>query len=184
MSNVQRRLYDYQFSLAQTPAEFEQVHQTFLHTYNTTAHQGLLKEDFDPPIPLQVLGEAKGRMYTPDELTHKFSQALFPRTTNQYGCVTLHRYHCYIEEGLPKTRVLLWVYGEQLRAVLDNVVLAEYHCRYHWRTRKVTDIRDGVLYATRFASPQTSLLPFTAQETLVLHRPRPLRHQARWPVSA
>jgi len=182
--NVQRRLYDYQFSLAQTPLEFEQVHQTFLHTYNTTAHQGLLKEDFDPPMPLQVLGEAKGRMYTPDELTRKFSQALFPRTTNQYGCVTLHSYHFYIEEGLPKTRVLLWVYGEQLRAVLDNVVIAEYHCRYDWRTQKVTDIRDGVWYATRFASPQTSLIPLHAQETLVLYRPRPLRQQARWPISA
>jgi transposase len=181
--NVQRRLYDYQFSLTQTPTAFEQVHQTFLHTYNTTAHQGLLKEAFDPPIPLQVLGEAKGRMYTPDELIHKFSQALFPRTTNQHGCVTLHSDHFYIEEGLPKTRVLLWVYGEQLRAVLDNVVLAEYHCRYDWRTRKVTDIRDGVFYATRFASPQTSLLPLNAQETLVLYRPRSLRHQARLPVS-
>ena len=68
--------------------------------------------------------------------------------------------------------------------MLDNVVLAEYHCRYDWRTRKVTDIRDGVLYATRFASPQTSLIPLNAQETLVLYRPRPLRHQARLPVSA
>ena len=170
--------------MAQTPADFEQVHQTFIHTYTTTAHQGLLKEDCNPPIPLLVLGEAKGRMYTPDELTHKFSHALFPRTTNQYGCVTLHSYHFYIEEGLPKTRVLLWVYGEQLRAVLDNVVLAEYHCRYDWRTRKVTNIRDGVWYVTRFASPQTSLLPLNAQETLVLYRPRPLRHQVRLPVSA
>jgi Homeodomain-like domain/Integrase core domain len=182
--NVQRRLYDYQFSLTQTPAEFEQVHQAFLHTYNTTAHQGLLQEDFDPPIPLLVLGEAKGRMYTPDELTQKVSHALFPRTTNQYGCVTLHSYHFYIEQGLPKTRVLLWVYGEQLRAVLDNVVLAEYHCLYDWRIQKVTDIRDGVWYATRFASPQTSLLPLNAQEALVLYRPRPVPHQTRLPVSA
>ena len=70
---------------------------------------GLLKEACDPPMPLQVLGEATGRMYTPDELTHKFSHALFPRTTHQHGCVTLHSYHCSIEEGLPKTRVLLWV---------------------------------------------------------------------------
>ena len=98
--------------------------------------------------------------------------------------VTLHSYHFYVEEGLPKTQVLLWVYGEQLRAVLDNVVLAEYHCRYDWRARKVTDIRDGVWYATRFASPQPSLLPFNARETLVLYRPRPWRHQARLPVSA
>ena len=81
--NIQRRLYDYQFSLTRTPMEFEQAHQAFMHLYNTTAHQGLLKEHFQPPIPLQVLGEAKGRLYTAEELTRKFSQALFPRTTNQ-----------------------------------------------------------------------------------------------------
>ena len=59
--NIQRRLYDYQFSLTRTPLEFEQAHQDFLELYNTTAHQGLLKEQFRLPIPLQVLGEATGR---------------------------------------------------------------------------------------------------------------------------
>jgi hypothetical protein len=38
--------------------------------------------------------------------------------------------------GLPKTQVLLWGYGNELRAVFDNVVLAEHQCRY--------DLRDGV----------------------------------------
>ncbi len=63
--NIQRRLYDYQFSLTQTPLEFEEAHQHFLELYNTTAHQGLLKEQFASPVPLHVLGEAKGRLYTP-----------------------------------------------------------------------------------------------------------------------
>jgi hypothetical protein len=85
--NVQRRLYDYQFSLTQTPAEFEQVHQAFLHTYNTIAHQGLLHEDFDPPIPLLVLGEAKSRMYTPDELL----QRLFAQIERLLTLNGLHR---------------------------------------------------------------------------------------------
>jgi transposase len=176
--NVQRRLYDYQFSLSTTPLEFEQAHQAFMELYNTTAHQGLLKDQHDPPIPLVVLGEAKGRRYTPEELTQKFSRALFPRTTNPYGCVTLHSYHFYVEHGVPQTQVLLWVYGEQLRAVLDNVVLAEYHCRYDWRTHKVTEIRDGVFYPTRFASPQGVLIPLTPQESLVLYRPQTRRRQA------
>src|SRR5205809_2488102 len=92
-------------------------------------------------------------------LPHKFAQALFPRTTNQYGCVTLHSYHFYVEAGLPKTRVLLWVYGEQLRAIMDHVVLAEYRCRYDWRMHTVTDLRDGMFYPTRFASPQGALIP-------------------------
>src|SRR2546425_2564075 len=182
--NVQRRLYDYQFSLSTTPLEFEQAHQAFMELYNTTAHQGLLKDRCDPPIPLVVLGEAKGRLYTPEELTRKFSRALFPRTTNPYGCVTLHSYHFYVEQGVPQTQVLLWVYGEQLRAVLDNVVLAEYHCRYDWRTHKVMEIRDGVFYPTRFASPQGALIPLTPQESLVLYRPQTRRRQARLPVSA
>jgi transposase InsO family protein len=182
--NIQRRLFDYQFSLSRTPAELDQVHQTFIQTYNTTAHEGLLKEGFTPPIPLEVLAQAKGRPYSHDELARKFSRALFPRRTNRYGCVTLHSYHFYVEAGVPETRVLLWVYGEQVRAVLDHVVLAEYHCRYDGRLRKITDIRDGVFYPTRFASPQGSLIPLTPQESLVLYRPRPLGRQGRLPFPA
>ena len=107
--NIQRRLYDYQFSLTQTPLEFEEAHQHFLELYNTTAHQGLLKEQFASPIPLHVLGEAKGRLYTPQELERKFAHALFPRITNRYGCVTLHSYHFYVDQGLPQKQGLLWV---------------------------------------------------------------------------
>jgi transposase InsO family protein len=88
--NVQRRIFDYQFSLTTTPEAFDRVHHTFIETYNATAHQGLMKDQFNPAIPLAVLGEAKGRLYTPDELERKFSRALFARTTNHYGCVTLH----------------------------------------------------------------------------------------------
>src|SRR6266516_3567729 len=87
--------------------------------------------------------------------------------------------HFYVEEGLPKTRVLLWVYGEQLRAMFDNVVIAEYRCRYDWRTHKVHDIREGSFYPTRFASPQGALIPFHPQEFLVLYRPQSGRHPAR-----
>jgi hypothetical protein len=179
--NLQRRLFDYQFSLTQTPAELEQMHQTFIQTYNTTAHEGLMQEGLQPPIPLHGLAQAKGRLYRADDLARRFAHAVFPRTTNRYGCVTLHSYHFYIEEGIPHTQVLLWVYGEQLRAVFDNVVLAEYHCRYDWRERKVIDIHDGVFYPTRFAAPQGSLLPLNPQEALVLYRPQALRRPARLP---
>jgi hypothetical protein len=182
--NIQRRLYDYQFSLTCTPLEFEQAHQDFLQLYNTTAHQGLLHEKFQPPIPLEVLGEATGRLYTPDDLERKFARALFPRTTNRYGCVTLHSYHFYVEQGLPQTQVLLWVYGNELRAVFDNVLLAEYHCHYDLRHGTVTDIRDGSFYPTRFASPQGALIPLNPQESLVLYRPKSWSRQPSLPFPA
>jgi hypothetical protein len=182
--NIQRRLYDYQFSLTTTPAAFEQVHQTFIATYNTTAHQGLLNDRFDPPIPLQVLGEATGRRYSTEELNRHFAHELFPRTTNRHGCVTLHHYHFYVEQGLPTTPVLLWLSGDQLRAVFDNVVIADYHCHYDWRSRHVTNIRDGVFYRTRYASPQGALIPLTPQESRVLYRPPPGRRRRLQPFPA
>jgi transposase InsO family protein len=175
--NIQRRLYDYQFSLAHTPAELEQQHQAFIRTYNTTAHQGLLKDQRLPPMPVEVLGTATGRVYAHDELARCFSHALFPRTTNQYGCVTLHSYHFYVEEGLPKTQILLWVSGEELRAVFENVLLAEYHCRYDWRDRKVKDIREGAFYPTRLAAPQGTLIPVTPQDSVVVYRANSARRR-------
>jgi transposase InsO family protein len=71
--NIQRRLYDCQFSLARTPLALEQRHRAFIQTYNTMAHQGLLHDQRLPPIPVEVLGEAKGRMYAPEELARHFS---------------------------------------------------------------------------------------------------------------
>jgi transposase len=181
--NIQRRLYDYQFSLTTTSAAFEQAHHAFMATYNTTAHQGLLNDRFDPPIPLQVLGEATGRRYSAEELNRHFAHDLFPRTTNPYGCVTLHHYHFYVEQGLPTTKVLLWLSGDQLRAVFDNVVVAEYRCHYDWRSRHVTNIRDGVFYRTRYASAQGALIPITPQESRVLYRSPSGRRRRRQPSS-
>src|SRR5712691_12314059 len=182
--NVQRRLYDYQFSLTESPAEFEQVHRAFLETSNTTAHGGLLKDGFATPIPLVVLGHAKGRLYTAEALAQKFARALFPRTTNRHGCVTLHHYHFYVAEGVSQTQVLLWVYEDQLRAVWDSLVLAEYHCRYDGHKRQVRDIHQGTLYATRFVSPQGALLPRQAEESVVVYRPKMPRRQGRLSLSA
>jgi hypothetical protein len=112
---------------------------------------------------------------TPEELARHFSQAVFPRTTNRYGCVTLHSYHFYIEAGLPQTQVLLWVAGTHLRAAFDHVILAEYHCRYDWRDRRVKDVRQAAFHPTRFAPPQGTLLPLTPQDSLVIYRARAKR---------
>ncbi len=71
-----------------------------------------------------------------------------------------------------------------MRAVFDNMVFAEYHCRYDWQDRHVKEVRDGVFYATQFASPQGSLLPLNAQESLVLYRPKALMRQTRLPFPA
>jgi len=184
--NIQRRVYDYQFSLTRTPLEFEEAHQRFLDLSNTTAHQGLLKAQFASPIPLHVLGEVKGRLYTPQELERKFAHALFPRTTNRYGCVTLHSSHFYVDQGLPQQPVLLWVHGQELRAVFEQVLLAEYHCHYDLREGKVKDIRVSQVYPSPFAARQAqgSLLERNPRDSMVVYRPKSLMRQATLPFRA
>jgi hypothetical protein len=56
---------------------------------------------------------------------------------------------------------------------VDHVVLAEYPCRYDWREQKVTAMRAGVFYPTRFASPQGALIPLTPHDSLSVYRPKP-----------
>jgi hypothetical protein len=115
------------------------------------------------------LGTARGRVYTPEELARHFAQAVVPWTTNRHGCVTLHSYHFSVEAGLPRTQVLMWVSGEHLRAVFENVVLAEYRCHYNRRDHAVQAIHYGVFYPTRFVPRQGRLIPLTPQDSIVVY---------------
>jgi hypothetical protein len=74
--NIQRRLYDYQFSLTTTPMEFEQAHQAFMELYNTTAHQGLIKTTLTRLSRWRCLGRPKGGAIAP-----KNSAASFPMSS-------------------------------------------------------------------------------------------------------
>src|SRR4029453_10872280 len=169
-----------QFQVTADTCEFAEAHQRFLALYNTTAHQGLLKERFASPIPLHVLGDSKGRLVPPQELTRKFAQALFVRTTNRYGCVTLHRSHFYVDQGLAQTPVLLWVAGGAPRGVYAHVLLAEYPCHYDLRTGMVTRLRLGQWYPSPLAARQGqgALLERTAQDSVIVSRPPSVRRQA------
>ena len=132
------------------------------------------------------MGEVKGRLCPPQELDRKFARALLPRTTNRYGCVTLHSYHFYVDQGLPQKQVLLWVYGQELRAVFDNVLLAAYHCHYDLREGKVKDIRVDQFYPSPFASRQEqgSLIERNPLESVVVYRPQSLMRRASLPFRA
>jgi len=49
---------------------------------------------------------------------------------------------------------------------------------YDWRDRKVKDIREGEFYLTRFASPQSTLIPLTPQDSVVVYRAKRPRRRA------
>jgi hypothetical protein len=79
--------------------------------------------------------------------------------------------------------VSLWVHGQELRAVFDSVLLAEYQCRYDLREGKVQDIRDGHFYPSPFAlrQEQGSLIELNPLDSVILYRPKSLLRQASLP---
>lgn len=95
----QRRRCDSPLSLTQTPVAGEQGQHTFRPISTSTAQHGLRQDPCAPPLPLHVLGEAQGRLSTPDARTRTLSRALFPRTTHPYGGGTRHRAHGSVDEG-------------------------------------------------------------------------------------
>ena len=113
-----------------------------------------------------------------------FARALFPRTTNRYGGVTLHCSHFSVAEGLPQTPVWLWVYGQEVRAVFDTGVFATYPSRYDQREGIVHAICQGSCAPTRFASPQGSLLARPPHDSVVLSRPQSRRRPVRFSCPA
>jgi hypothetical protein len=86
-----------------------------------------------------------------------------------------------VAEGVPKTQVLLGVYGAQGRTLWDKVLLAEYRCRSDRRTHQVQHRREGRVSPTRCVPPQGALLPFNPQEFLGRDRPQAGRYPARTP---
>jgi hypothetical protein len=134
--------------------------------------------EFASPLFLRKIWvgeEAKGRVYPQDELARSFSQALFPRMTNRHGCVTLHSYHFYLEEGLPHTQVLLWVCGEQLGAAFDTkswwiMGVCQNDSPSHHISRVMT-------WGAAIARPRTRSRAATGRWSGIWPKARP---QARW----
>ena len=61
-------------------------------------------------------------------------------------------------------------------------MLAAYRGGDDWRTHHVKEMRDGVFYSTRCASPQGALMPLTPQDSLIVYRPKPTVYLKQPPV--
>ena len=58
--NVQRRLFDYQFSLSTTPLEFEQAHQAFMGSITLPPIKDSLRTTMSPPFRWWYWARPKG----------------------------------------------------------------------------------------------------------------------------
>jgi len=168
---IQLRLADFKFEHAASVSEIQTLHDEFVQTFNTTQHGAHQDRQDGCETPAQVLAGARGRLSEQERLRRLFQQVRFTRTVNRYGLVRIQRFFIYAERGLARQRVAIWIYEGHLRIEHQQLLLAQYQCRYHERDQELQDVSAPTLYATAFRSPQLELFELTeAQWTKVYQR--------------
>ena len=159
---IQARMTDYSVEKVQALEELKKIHEKFLNDYNTTDHWALQKRKDKKTIPSEVLGWIKGRPISEEELHRKFYKHMFQRTVNHHGCVSLHNFYFYIEDGLAKSQVYLWVYQNRVLAEYNKELLIEYECSYDEKKRKIQELSKPLIHKHKYTSKQLKLFELTS----------------------
>jgi putative transposase len=155
---IQLRLADFHFEQAQTLADVQQAHAAFLETLNTTPHGAHRRRDDGCRTPVEVLGWLKGRVVDPKRLRQLFGRSHFLRMVNRYGYVSVQRFYIYVESGLSRQRVAIWIYEGELTIEYQQTLLARYQCDYDRKQEQLHALSQPILYTTAFRSPQLELI--------------------------
>ena len=87
---------------------------------------------------------------------------MFQRTVNHHGCVSLHNFYFYVEDGLAKSQVYLWVYQGRVLAEYNKELLIEYECSYDEKKRKIQELSKPLIHKHKYASKQLKLFELTS----------------------
>ena len=154
---IQLRLLDAKVEKAQTVEEVQNRHAEFVDNFNRTSHWTHQDRPDQRKTPKTVLAWAKGRLIEPQALQRLFQQIHFPRSVNRYGFVSIQRFYIYVERGLSRQRVSIWIYEGSLRVEYQQTLLARYACKFSQRQKSLQAISQPALYQSKFQSPQLTL---------------------------
>lgn len=154
---IQHRLADAKFKGAEKFEYTQRIHSEFLWTYNHRPHKGLRDEGRQETIPINALGMLRPRPVSRRTLNRVFGRVLYERTINRYGCIRLRCWSIFIEDGLPKRRIHVWLTAEKLVAEYRGTKLAEYRCEFDKTNKKLKVKGAPILYDTPYRSTQLRL---------------------------
>ena len=138
--NIQRRLADAKFKLADTFEEIQEQHAAFIQLFNTIRHWAHRDRTDDCLTPISVLAGRLGHAVEPPKLRRVFRQLQFSRVVNRHGCVSVQRFYIYAERGLAKQRVSVWLYQDQLHIEYQQTLLARYQYRFNRKAKRISHI--------------------------------------------
>jgi transposase InsO family protein len=175
---IQLRLADYKFEHATTFEDMQRLHAEFIQTFNTTPHWAHRDREDGRRTPTQVLAWVCGPRVEIEHLHRIFRQIQFARTVNRYGFVSVQRFYLYVEQGLSRKRVSIWIHEGHLQIEYQQTLLAKYHCQTDRRQQRLRNVTHPTLYCTPYVSPQLEFFELDDEQWRKIF-PRPYHRQQK-----
>jgi hypothetical protein len=112
--NIQRRMADYHFSVAESWPELLKVHEEWVSDYNEQSHWAHRERKDGRRSPQEVLGWVTGVRYRPEDLERAFFSIRFSRMLDPLGYATFRRWRLYGQEALAGSEAALWLQEKSL----------------------------------------------------------------------
>lgn len=168
--NVQRRMADWHFELAQTWEDLVAAHEKWLRDYNYQKHLAHEKREDGRHSPAEVLGWVSGRQFEPEYLHRAFSFVYETRRLNKAGYARFRNFLLYAERGLAGKRALVTLFQDSLTLEYGEYALASYSIEWQPDDHRVLRMGNPHLFEHPYHSLQLSLWPPGEVEWLVILR--------------
>ncbi len=146
--NVQRRMADYYFAIAESWEELVAAHDGWVESYNTQKHWAHRGRRDARRSPAEVLGFLTGVRHRPEDLRRAFFSTRFTRVLDASGYARLRHWRVYAEEGLARSEVALWLGAESLSIEFAGDTLARYDVDYSARSNRLREVKKPRLFET------------------------------------
>jgi transposase InsO family protein len=157
--NVQRRMADWRFELAQTWEDLLAAHEKWLRDYNYQKHLAHEKREDGRHSPAEVLGWVSGRQFESDHLSRAFSAICETRKLNKAGYARFRNFLLYAERGLAGKRALVNIFQDTLALEYDELPLAKYSVEWQPDDHHLLRVGNPRLFEHPYHSAQLSLWP-------------------------
>jgi putative transposase len=159
--SIQYRLLDSYVEACMDLKGIQWQHERFVGEYNLSGHWHHKSYTEDGRIyyksPQAVLGEARGKTFTPQELSRFVAFKHHGRVVNGKGQIRVSGYILYVDEGLVGESVDVYVYPECLQIEYDSQVVVEYECYCDTPTKRLKSVGPQIVFWRPSVSPQLFL---------------------------
>jgi transposase len=166
--NVQRRMADWYFEMAQTWEDLIAAHEKWIIDYNYQKHFAHEKREDGRHSPAEVLGWVSGRQFEPTYLHRAFSALCETRILNKAGYARFRNFLLYGEWALAGKPAVINLFQDTLAVEYAEHVLAKYSVEFQPDDRQLLHVGNPRLFEHPYHSPQLPLWPAGSVEWYVV----------------